>query len=88
MTEVLSILDPLRKGKWPVLITEHRVAAAILLEVGSYKELTKRAAILDRMVQIQFEITKAMTTIWSYRGRVMQRLPAQGITPNSATKAD
>ena len=82
------VLDQLRKDKRPVLITEHGRAAAILLDVGNYDELTKRADVLDRMVQIQPEITKVMTNIWSDLGRAMQRLPTQGITPNPATKAD
>lgn len=72
------VLDQLRKEKRPVLITEHGRAAAILLDIGSYEELTKRADILDRLVQIQPEITKAMATIWSDISRVMQRVPTQG----------
>lgn len=71
------LLDQLREDKRPVLITEHGRAAAVLLDVGSYEELTKRADILDRVVQIQPEITKAMAAIWGDVAKVMQALPPE-----------
>lgn len=67
-----QVLDQLRQDKRPVLITEHGRAAAILLDIGSYEELTKRADILDRMVQIQPQITHAMTAIWADIAKAIQ----------------
>lgn len=60
-----QVLDQLRQDKRPVLITEHGRGAAILLDIASYEELTKRADILDRMVQLQPQLTKTMSTIWA-----------------------
>lgn len=83
-----QVLDQLRQGKRPVLITEHGRAAAILLDVGSYEELTKRADILDRMVQLQPEITKAMTAIWSDVSKAIQSMQASGNRIHSKPPAD
>lgn len=80
------VLDQLRQDKRPVLITEHGRAAAILLDVESYEELLQRADILDRMIQLRPQITKAMTTIWSDISKTIQRMPFQG--SNSATDLD
>jgi len=76
-----QVLDQLRQDKRPVLITEHGRAAAILLDVGSYEELTKRADILDRMVQLQPEITKAMTAIWGDIAKAIRaaQIPKQSV---------
>ena len=75
-----QVLDQLRQDKRPVLITEHGRAAAILLDVGSYEELTKRADILDRMVQLQPEITKAMTSIWADISKAIHAAQAGKLT--------
>lgn len=80
------LLDQLREDKRPILITEHGRAAAVLLDVGSYEELTKRADILDRVVQIQPEIIKAMAAIWGDVAKAMQALPPEiqkGLNPGA-----
>lgn len=83
-----QVLDQLRQDKRPVLITEHGRAAAILLDISSYEELTKRADILDRMVQLQPEITKAMTAIWGDVAKVIQSIPTSGKKTNPEPSAD
>lgn len=83
-----QVLDQLRQDKRPVLITEHGRAAAILLDVGSYEELTKRADILDRMIQLQPEITKAMTAIWADVTRAIQSVHTSGDKIQSKPAAD
>ena len=80
-----QVLDQLRQDKRPVLITEHGRAAAILLDVGTYEELIKRADILDRVVQMQPEITKAMTTVWSDIAKAVQARAIAGNHPPAAS---
>ena len=72
-----QLLDQLRQDKRPVLITEHGRAAAVLLDVASYEELNKRADILDRVVQIQPQITNALAGMWADLAKVMEALPPE-----------
>lgn len=74
-----QVLDQLRQDRNPVLITEHGRAAAVLLDVGSYEELLKRADILDRLTQLQPQITKTFTAMWGDLARMIQAAQAEGL---------
>ncbi len=46
------VLNQLRIDKRPVRMIEHGGVSTILLDAGTYDEPTKRAYILDRMLQV------------------------------------
>lgn len=73
-----QVLDQLRQDRNPVLITEHGRGAAVLLDLASYDELLRRADILDRITQLQPEITKTFTAMWGDIARMMQAAQAEG----------
>ena len=59
-----KVLDELRQGRSPVIITEHGRAAAVLLDVASYEAITRRYEILKGIEEGERDIAEGRTVSW------------------------